>query len=57
MQPTTLRIEIMAAFAAQELQIPVRFVSEKEYWRSVHDMLACEAAFVGSKRESGKAYG
>ena len=57
MHPPALRIKVMAACAAQELQVPIRFVSEDKYWRSIHDMLASEAAFIGSERVSGKAYG
>jgi hypothetical protein len=54
MQPSTLSIKVMAAFTAQELQIPVRFMCEEENWSAIHDMLAGETTFVGSEGETGK---
>jgi hypothetical protein len=54
MQPSALRIKVVIVCAAHELQIAVRFVSEKEDWRSIHDMLASEATLVRSEGVSGK---
>jgi len=47
----------MAAFTAQELQIPVRFMCEEENWGAIHDVLAGKTTFVGSEGETGKTDG
>jgi hypothetical protein len=47
----------MADCTAHELQIPVGLVDKKEDWRSIHDMLTGEAAFIGGEGVTGETDG